>query len=90
MIDRALDIPTDLIHDTPEDVPFGMYNIDMVMTSGDARLKISVGGSDYKDISDSIKTASDSFNITVPKCQIKATITGDATVKIIGLRRGVY
>ena len=81
---------TTLIHNTLIAFKTGMKNVDMEMTSGDARLQISVNGSAYKDIVNTIKTASANFNITVGACSIKALITGDAVVEVSVVRLTTY
>ena len=75
-----------LVHNTPLEVTSGIKNIDMRMSSGDARLQMSVDGSTFVDIADTVKTASTNFNITVPACEIQAVITGDAVVKVNHIR----
>jgi hypothetical protein len=80
---------TELTHDIPQGFATGIKNIDMRMTGGDARLQISVDGSAYADITDSVKTAGTNFNITIPECRIKALITGDAVVKVVNVRQSV-
>jgi len=54
----------------------------MRMTSGDARIQMSVDGNAYEDIASSVKTADAGFNITIPECYIQSVITGDAVVSI--------
>ena len=80
---------TELLHNEPQPFGTGIKNIDMRMSSGDARLQISVDGSAFADIADTVKTADSNFNITIPKCRIQAVITGDATVKFENVRTGV-
>ena len=79
---------TALLHNAPQDFVTGIKNIDMVMSSGDARIQISVNGSAYKDVASSIKTASSNFNITIPNCKIQAVITGDAVVNLENVKTG--
>ena len=71
---------TVLITAIPQDITAGVKNIDMRMSSGDARLQISVNSSAFTDIPDTVKTSSTNFNITVPRCRIQSVITGDAAV----------
>jgi hypothetical protein len=65
----------------------GTKNINMYMaSSGTAKLQISVdNGTVYQDIPDTSKTASATFNITIPDCLIKAVITGDSVVTSNGV-----
>ena len=65
----------------------GMYNIDMEMSAGDARLQISVGGREFKDIDETIYALNANFNLTIPRCAIRSVITGDGTVHITSLEK---
>ena len=78
----------DLVHDIPQGFETGIKNIDMRMSTNDARLQISVDGSAFEDLADSIKTASTNFNLTIPPCKLKALITGDAVVKVLNVKTG--
>jgi len=73
---------TNLVTATPLKVSAGLKCISMRMTSGDARIQMSVDGNAYEDIASSVKTADAGFNITIPECYIQSVITGDAVVSI--------
>ncbi len=77
---------SELINNRSTSVSPGVKNVDMRMSSGDARLQMSVNGSAFTDIANSVKTADSNFNITVPECEIRAVITGDATVSLAYIR----
>lgn len=77
---------TTLTNGVPVRVFSGIKGIDMRMSSGSAKLQISVDDSAFTDIADSSKTASTNFNITVPECKIQAVTTGDAVVNINHIR----
>lgn len=77
---------TELVNNRSTNVSPGVKNVDMRMSSGDARLQMSVNGSTFTDIADSVKTTNSNFNITVPECQIRAVITGDAVVNLSYIR----
>ena len=71
-----------LLTAVPEEISGGKLNIDMDMTTGDARVQLSINGRPFKDIESSVKTAGANFNISVPSCRIQSVITGDATVEM--------
>ena len=71
-----------LVTATPLKISAGLKCISMRMTSGDARIQMSVDGNAYEDIASSVKTADADFNITVPECHIQSVITGDAVVTV--------
>ena len=60
----------------------GLKGVDFRMSSGSAKLQISVDGSTFLDIPDTDKTESVNFNITTPKCKLKAILTGDAVARV--------
>ena len=60
----------------------GLKGVSIRMTTGDARIKMSVDGNAPEDIPSTIKTGNADFNITLQECEITAVVTGDATVSI--------
>jgi len=73
---------TKLVVNKATPVTDGTKTISMRMTTGDARIRMSVDGNAPVDIASTIKTADADFNIRVPDCEITAVVTGDATVSI--------
>jgi len=60
----------------------GMQNIVMNMSTGDARIQMSIDNQPFSDIPDTVKTADASFNMSIPASIIRAVITGNAKVFI--------
>lgn len=77
---------TKLVNNVPARMSSGVKGVDMRMSSGSAKLQISVDGSTFTDIADSSKTANANFNITIPECKIQAVTTGDAEVVVNHIR----
>ena len=57
----------------------GVHVLTYVMTAGTASLTYSVnGGKDYVTVPDSAQTTTTGLTVTLPTCQVKAVLTGDA------------
>jgi len=56
----------------------GIHNVQIVMTSGTAKLQYSTDSLTFTDIPDSAVTASSGYEVSLPSCSVKAILTGDA------------
>lgn len=60
----------------------GTWSVTANMTSGTAQLQLSIAGGAFFDITGASFTQTDGGRITVPNCQVKAVLTGDAVFEI--------
>ena len=58
------------------------YSFQVTMTSGSAKLQMSVDGGAFQDITDCSWTANADGIVQLPACVLKAVVTGDATVMV--------
>jgi hypothetical protein len=72
---------------TPKKQNDGLYIVTMTMTVGTAELQYSTA--DFGDtlITDTAKTESATFELSLPRCTLTAVVTGDAVVSVIPLNR---
>ena len=60
----------------------GTHNFKVVIGTGTAVLQYQVTTEGFDDIPNTTLSASTGLTITLPKCKVKATLTGDAAVYI--------
>ncbi|MCP4473496.1 MAG: hypothetical protein GY821_02785 [Gammaproteobacteria bacterium] len=61
----------------------GDFTVKMVMTTGNASLEMQIDGEGFHTIPDTTQTSTTSFDLTgLGVCDVRAVITGDATVHI--------
>lgn len=61
----------------------GIYNINLEITSGSSQLEYKTNdASSFTVIDESVKTAAEQYNITLPPGLVKHTVTGDGVILI--------
>lgn len=73
---------TQLTSNTDLKLAGGEYVITNAISTGTATLQMSVEGAPFVEIPDAVFSSSDVSRYTLPKCTIKAILTGDATCYI--------
>ena len=62
----------------PISVSAGIHNVQIVISTGTAKLQYSTDSLTFVDIPDSDVAASSGFEVSLPSCQVQAVLTGDA------------
>lgn len=61
----------------------GLYAVITTMSSGTSKLQISIdGGTTFTDITDASWSSTTTANVRLPKCTVKAVLTGDADMNV--------
>jgi len=71
-----------LLTGQPVSLASGTHNVQVVISTGTAKLQYSTDELDFIDIPGSDVSASNGFDVTLPSCQIKAVLTGDAQMAV--------
>jgi hypothetical protein len=73
----------------PKTVEKTEYIVLIHMTSGSAKLEISMEGSPFVELPEAYWTESTVVEIPFPNCQLEATLTGDAILVMGEIRSGL-
>lgn len=72
----------ELLNGVPQDFSRGSYVVNVNIGTGTASLSYIVDGLPSKQIEDASWSASADKLITLPKCEVTATLTGDARISV--------
>lgn len=71
-----------LANNVTEDIQHGQYQLTYTMSSGTAKLQVSVDDSAFQDVPLSDKSASTVVQVSLCTSKVKAVLTGDAELSI--------
>ncbi len=71
-----------ILNGTEQTIQRGIYNIQVVIGGGTADIQYSTDELDFGTIDGANYTASGGDNYNLPRCKVKAVLTGDAQVSI--------
>ena len=71
-----------LTNNESTDIQHGQYQLTYTMSSGTAKLQVSVDDSAFQDVVDSDKSATTAVQVSLCTSKVKAVLTGDAVLSI--------